>query len=187
MEEYEAVGGSTGKITGRLKKFMEGTIFSKEAPLIEIEKRINAAVVEYTVAVSGAQFSVPEVERYENLFPSTNQRKQVNFANLNALERTILVTQDVFYKGKIGAENYEALFGSSFDTSEEEEDEFDLSNVSLEDLSKFAGEETEQTEETPVEEETTPFGPTQTTKKSFTTIPSFEPISLDDLFGNFNF
>ena len=111
LQEYEEAGGNTGKISGRLKKFVEGTIFSTEAPLREIEQRINAAVTAYTNAVSGAQFGEKERENYESLFPSIKLRSQVNFANLNALERDVLTSQEAFYRGRMGTSNYDALFG----------------------------------------------------------------------------
>ena len=110
LDSYIDAGGSIGRGTVAIENIASRFGRTTDPELVRMENRINAAVVAYTNAVAGAQFSEAEAERYQALFPSIGNKMSVNRPKIDALRSQVQVNQDQFLANRVGQTQFERLY-----------------------------------------------------------------------------
>ena len=111
LQEYLDNGGSTGILEGTYDEVLGKLGTSSDVNLRKIEIKMQLALINYRKSITGAQFSEPESEQYEKIFPDYKTTVPVNMATIEALKSSFQGDQDSFFKQKIGAGNYDKIFG----------------------------------------------------------------------------
>lgn len=112
LDEFIANGGNTGLIEGTVDGIAKRIGKTSNPKLTAIGNQIQAAIVAYRSAVSGAAFTESEKDQYEGMFPSTGNTPELNQALISSLSDTFRRNQDSVLSQKIGAENYKKIFGA---------------------------------------------------------------------------
>ncbi|NCN25901.1 LysM peptidoglycan-binding domain-containing protein, partial [Candidatus Falkowbacteria bacterium] len=131
LNEYEAAGGNTNILKGGWETLQQKLGRTSDPELAEIENDIRISIQAYRQAVSGAAFTESEAKEYEKIFPSISRNAELNTAKLDSLENVYRRNQEVFYKTKLGTQNYDALYGDGAlaDDVESYLDTIDLDNL----------------------------------------------------------
>lgn len=108
----EKMGYDTGFVKGSIENIMSrvGQVSNPDAR--RLATTIALALIEYRRAMTGVQFGMKEHGEYKKIFPDIDKVKDLNMANLDALERTFNVKLDNFYSLSMGEKNYNKLFKS---------------------------------------------------------------------------
>jgi LysM repeat protein len=112
LVEYEAAGGSTNKLRGGYEKLIQKLGTTSDPTLARIENDIRLSIQAYRQAVSGAAFTESESKEYQSVFPDIDRSHRLNTAKLDSLENLFSRNQSIFFKQRLGSENYEALYGA---------------------------------------------------------------------------
>lgn len=110
LDQYTEAGGGTGVLKGGSEKLLQKLGRTSDPVLAGIETDIRLAIQAYRSAISGAAFTESESKEYEAVFPNISRGHILNTAKLDSLERTFDRNQNVYFKQKIGNQNYEILF-----------------------------------------------------------------------------
>jgi len=112
LQRYIDAGGSTNVLRGGYEKLIQKLGQTSDPTLAGIENDIKLAIQAYRQAVSGAAFTESESKEYQSVFPDINRSHTLNTAKLDSLENLFSRNQEVFFKQKLGSQNYNALFGA---------------------------------------------------------------------------
>ena len=113
LQRYIEAGGSTNVLRGGYEKLIQKLGQTSDPTLAGIENDIRLAIQAYRQAVSGAAFTESESKEYQSVFPDINRSHTLNTAKLDSLENLFSRNQEVFFKQKLGSQNYNALFGEA--------------------------------------------------------------------------
>lgn len=112
LDAFEAAGGNTGFFKGKIEN-IAGKIGTQLDPkLRSIAQRITTNLIQFRQAYTGAAFSNQESAQYESLLPSTGNVPALNKTITSALIKEFENAEKTFYRARIGAENYDAIFGA---------------------------------------------------------------------------
>ena len=111
LQEYEAMGGDTGILSGNIQKMKEKIGKVGDPELARIANKITLGIQKYRQSVSGAAFSESEGIEYKSVFPSSDKVAELNSAKMQALREMAQVQNDSMLAMQFGKRNYETLFG----------------------------------------------------------------------------
>lgn len=113
LDEYIAAGGNTNLLAGSVEKIAQRVGATSNPKLASLGNQIQAAIVAYRSAVSGAAFTESEKSQYESMFPSTGNVPSLNKALTSSLITTFQRNQSSTLGSIIGKDNYKAIFEST--------------------------------------------------------------------------
>lgn len=122
LRDFVAAGGNTGLIAGSVEGISQRIGRTSDPKIAAIGNQIQAAIVAYRSAVSGAAFTESEKQTYDAMFPSTGKTPALNEALITSLSDTFRRNQDSVLSQKIGSENYKKIFGSQMSTPSSADD-----------------------------------------------------------------
>lgn len=111
LDTYEAAGGETNIFKGTMKNIEKNIGRISDPELVSIATRINAALINYRKSISGAAFTPSEAAEYERLLPSIKNVPELNSTIISTLLDTFSDAENTFYSSRLGAANYEQIFG----------------------------------------------------------------------------
>ena len=106
IQEARNSGADTGILTGTVEDVMRNLGATMNPKLVNIQTRINTALINYRRAATGVQFSLPEAKQYEKQFPNIRNNFDVNQALINTLKNDFQSQLDSFYTRKLGRDGY---------------------------------------------------------------------------------
>lgn len=110
IDDYVSRGGKMNIFEGGVEDIQKKVGKIRNPELRDIATRIQAAIIDYRKAVSGAAFTESEGKQYEDLFPSTGNVPALNKQIIESLVSVLDMNQEVFYRSAMGDNNYEAIF-----------------------------------------------------------------------------
>lgn len=130
LDAFTQAGGNINQLTGNLEKLGQKFGVSTNPQLSSIATKIQAALIEYRRAISGAAFTDAEMAQYKQLFPDIDKLQELNDYKITALNEVFNANQRTSFGLRIGGDNYNTLFGSTPAFSYESTGSFsDLSNL----------------------------------------------------------
>lgn len=113
MESYRVSGGDMNVFTGTTEQMINKLGATVDPQLAEIANRISIALFDYRRSMTGVQFSFPEGQQYQKIFPSIINLENLNTAKISTLKDTMQSNQEVFYRVRMGSSNYDKVFGGN--------------------------------------------------------------------------
>lgn len=110
LNSYTAAGGDTGLFAGSEEKVLRKIGRQSDPQIRSIANRITQLLVEFRKGYTGAAFSPTESAQYEQLLPSVGNLPEVNEAVIDSLISGFQSAERSFYRQRIGADSYDALF-----------------------------------------------------------------------------
>ena len=102
LDELQRQGVSTNILRGTTEDVARRLGTSTNPALATIGARINMALFNYRLAVSGVQFSYKENEQYQALFPNYRNTLPLNRALLDGLEQAMQTNDREFWRRQLG-------------------------------------------------------------------------------------
>lgn len=112
LQEFVAKNGNTNIFSGNVEDARKKIGKVGNAELRKIATKIQASIIDYRHAVSGAGFTASEAQQYSDMFPAITNTQALNEANIDALSEIFKGGNETFYRQQLGNQNYDAIFGS---------------------------------------------------------------------------
>lgn len=178
LAEAKAKGVNTGIISGNIQQIAQSLGQSGNPDLAYIGTQMNLALNTYRKAVTGVAFSPQELAQYKQIFPDLTNTSKLNEATTQSLIDAFNNNNKSVIGYKIGAKNYDAVFGPQSVTLPSDRGKIQNQPLSVDEAYaeylKIKG----QSQQTP----TTSTVTTPTTPQFKTGLQGYQGISLGSFF-----
>ncbi len=112
LKDYTDMNGDTSILSGSAEEIRKKIGQVGDEDLRRIATKIQAAIIDYRHAVSGAGFTASEAQQYTDMFPAITNTQALNDANVEALKEIFSQGNETFYRQQLGNQNYDAIFAN---------------------------------------------------------------------------
>lgn len=111
LDVYVAKSGDTGILKGTLEGAMNKIGRSTDPELAKIKTLIESSLITFRSQISGAAFTESEMKQYANLWPSIENKNDLNLAKIETLTQNLNRDTRSAYSMWLGDTNYDAVMG----------------------------------------------------------------------------
>jgi tetratricopeptide (TPR) repeat protein len=117
FKNYTEAGGKTNIVVGVTEAGLRKLGFTLNPKLADLQTQLSNALIDYRRSMTGVQFSYKEAQQYVDMFANSKNTMTLNNQLLNTMETALSGNMVTLMKIKVGASNYDAVFGGGTEPS----------------------------------------------------------------------
>jgi len=129
LKTLEKAGYPTGFWSGNYENVLAKVGQVKNPEMRKIATKIATAMMTYRRDMTGVQFTEKEAKEYARIFPSIDKVGRFNSASIDGLRETFNGDLKMFYKQKMGKDNYSKIFSEETQKSSNSFNEDDIAHT----------------------------------------------------------